>query len=449
MSAYTPAVAQAFTRFGFGGRPDDTIPADPVSWLTAQITCPDQAPLAGAATGLPTVQQALALINQWQTATFESDASHNYALQMWSYLALEQQSFLTCAVTTKIPFRERLVWFWANHYAIMAGAAGYMLGTSGPYVRDAIRPNMTGTITQMLQSVVLHPAMIYSLNANTSVGPLSPKGIFTAKIGNPQKLNENLGREILELYSVGINAGYTQADVDALAYLLSGLDVNYTPGTPLGTFYNLQKQQPGNFTLMGTTFPGTLPGLMSALQMLGTHPATYAHLATQLVTHFTSDTPSAADIAVVTAAFANSGGSLPAAHQALIGLKNAWVPLQKLRTPTDLTVAALRAANTTVATMPPSLSYWLGVMGQPLWMPPFPNGWSDLAAPWSGPGPMFLRANFMNELVAKMATVNPQQAMAASVGPLMSSRTGSFLGGLKTPREELTLLFCSSEFQRR
>jgi uncharacterized protein (DUF1800 family) len=324
-----------------------------------------------------------------------------------------------------------------------------LLVSSGTYVHDAIRPNMTGTIAQMLQSVVMHPAMILSLNADTSVGPLSPLGIKTANQGAPQKLNENLGREILELYTVGLTANYTQADVDALAYLLSGLDVNYSPNAPLGTFYNLNKQQPGNFTLLGITFPGTLPGLMSALQMLGTHPDTYTHLATKLVTHFTSDTPSPADVAVVAHAFASTGGSLPAAHQAIIGLQNAWVPLQKLRTPADLTIAALRAMNATAATVPSSIDWFISAMGQPTWCPPFPNGWSDLAAPWSGPGQMLLRAGCMNELAQLVPGANPVQAASATIAPLISTVTSNFIGRAKSLTEQLALLLCSSEFQRR
>jgi uncharacterized protein (DUF1800 family) len=444
MTAYSQSAAQAFNRFGFGGRPDDAIPADPMAWLANQITCADQAP-----TGLPTLQQNLTLINNFLTAPFLSALSQTYAAQMWAVMGTELQSFLSNAVTTKIPFRERLVWFWSNHYAVQAGANGVMLATSGSYIRDAIRPNMTGTISQMLQSAVLHPAMIYSLNANLSVGPLSPRAIAMAKNGNIVTINENLAREVLELYSVGVSAGYTQADVDALAYLLSGIDVNTAAGAPLGTFYNLQKQQPGSVTLMGITFPGTLPGLMSALNMLGTHPATYAHLATKLVAHFTSDTPTAADIAVVTTALTTSGGSLTAAHTALIGLKNAWIPLQKLRTPADLVVATLRAVNTTTATMPSTINYWLTILGQPTWCPPFPNGWSDEAAPWSGPAPALLRARWANFFATQVKTSTAAQAMAASVGPLLAPRTTTLINGTTNAREQLTLLFCSSEFQRR
>ena len=136
------------------------------------------------------------------------------------------QSILSYAATTKIPFRERLVWFWANHFAVMVDHGYATRACAGAYVRDAIRPHITGTIADMLEAVILSPAMMTSLNGEDSVGPQSTMAIDAAKRGVFLDINENLGRETLELYSLGYNQGYVQADVDALAYLLSGIDVN-------------------------------------------------------------------------------------------------------------------------------------------------------------------------------------------------------------------------------
>jgi uncharacterized protein (DUF1800 family) len=445
--ANNPAAAQAFTRFGFGGRQDDAVPLDPVAWLMAQIDCPDPAPVAG----MPTLQQNLTLYYTGEQAPAGSAAMAAAQAALGAAFQADQQAFLSYAVTTTMPFRERLVWFWSNHFAIMA-LTGTVQACAGPYIRTAIRPNITGTIAGMLQAVVTHPAMFCGLDGNVSIGPLSQEGLVASRKGDYLSINENLGREILDLYTVGINAGYTQADVDALSYLLTGGDEANTIGGKLGFFYNPSKQEPGNFTLLGTSYPGTLPGLMSALQHLGTHPATYAHLATKLVTHFVSDTPSQADINVVTQAFANSGGSLPAAHAAIVGLKSAWVPLQKLRTPQEFLVAALRASNATaasIAAMPQSLTAILSSMSQPLWQPQFPNGWSDLAADWTGPQPMLVRADWANVYAATISGLSAAAAAAASVQPLLSSRTSAFLQGISNATEAFALLFCSSEFQRR
>ena len=437
------SVAHAFNRFGLGGRPDDAVPADAMAWLAAQITCPDQAP-----NGV-TLAQAMAPVQAISTAAAGSSLRATLTAQILNGFMAEIASVMSYAVTTKIPFRERLVWFWANHFAIMPQADGVTMATAGAYMRDAIRANMTGTVTQLLQSALLHPAMLRSLNATTSVGPLSPTGLAMAKRGLPQNINENLGRETLELYTLGTNQGYVQADVDALAYLLSGMDVNYAAGVVLGAFYNQSKQQPGNFTLMGTTFPGTLPGLTSALAMLGTHPNTYLHLATKLVTHFVSDTPSAADIHVVARAFATSGGSLPAAHRALIGLQSAWIPLQKFRTPLDFVIATLRASGSDGVNLGPSINGWVKWMGQPVWMPPFPNGWSDAAADWTGPEPLLLRSDWAAAYAHSAGSLSPAQVAGASAAPFLGAATKAALSATMPPAEQFVLLFCSSEFQRR
>jgi uncharacterized protein (DUF1800 family) len=445
--ANNAATAHAFTRFGFGGRPDDVIPADPVAWLMAQITCPDPAPVAG----MPTLQQNLTTLYTGAFAPPGSAAAVAGNAALGALFSAEMQSALTFAVTTTMPFREKLVWFWSNHFAIMA-LIGTVQASAGPYMRTAIRPNITGTIASMLQAVVTHPAMFCGLDGHVSVGPLSQQGLAAARQGHPVNINENLAREILELYTVGIDAGYTQADVDALAYLLTGGDEANKLGSTLGYYYNPSKQQPGNFTLLGVTYPGTQAGMMSALLHLGTHPATYAHLATKLVTHFVSDTPSASDIAVVTQAFATTGGSLPAAHAAVVGLRNAWVPLQKLRTPQEFLVAVLRASNATassIAAIPASLNGLLTGMSQPMWQPQFPNGWSDLAVDWTGPQPMLMRADWANFYAGSITGVTPAAAAAASVEPLLSSRTAAVLQTVTNVHEQFALLFCSPEFQRR
>ncbi len=129
MTSYTQSAAQAFNRFGFGGRPDDTVPAAPMTWLSNQITCADTAPTAGGS--LPTLNQALTMVNNWLSAPFLSPQSAAYGIVMWNAMNAETQSFLANAVTTKTPFRERLAWFWNNHYALMAGANGAMLTLSG------------------------------------------------------------------------------------------------------------------------------------------------------------------------------------------------------------------------------------------------------------------------------------------------------------------------------
>ncbi len=437
------AVAQAFTRFGLGGRPDDLLPSDPVAWLEEQITAPDPTPVAG----MPTLSQCLALVSAWQNAPAGSAANIAARGQIIQLFAQEAQDLLANSVLTQAPFRERLVWFWANHFAIMAGTIP-VLATAGSFVRDAIRPHVTGFLSDMLLAVMQHPAMLYSLDNTTSAGPQSQMAQTRNQRGlPPANINENLGRETLELYTVGVNANYSQPDVDALAYLLTGWTVN-TQSSPLGFYYEPYMAQPGSQTLMGATYPNTQAGCTSAFKALATNPYTYQHLATKLVTHFVSDTPTEADVFLVYNVLASTGGNLATAAQALVSLPNAWTPLTKLRTPQELVVAALRAAGTTAANVPALLSLMTNI-GQPTWQPPFPNGWSDLAADWTGPEAMLLRADCIGWLCNAMPALTPSVVASNALGPLLSANTAAVVAGAGSIHDQLTVLLCSPEFQRR
>jgi uncharacterized protein (DUF1800 family) len=143
---------------------------------------------------------------------------------------------------------------------------------------------------------------------------------------------------------------------------------------------------------------------------------------------------------------------LPAAHSAIVGLKNAWIPLQKLRTPQDWMVAMFRATNMSAAKLDnigASLDGLLTAFSQPLWQPQFPNGYSDLAADWTGPQPMLQRADCANWFASTVSWLTPTEVTEASVVPFLSTNTLALLNAVETPAEELALLFCSSEFQRR
>ncbi len=436
--------AVAFSRFGLGGRPDDAVPASVTSWLTGQLSGPD--PYSGA--GLPSTADGLALLNSMRNASTSAQQTA-YSQQIFHLLSTEIEAYLANALTTQVPFRERLVQFWANHFALMANHEPVAC-CAGAFVREAIRPNVTGTFTQMLLAVMQHPCMLYNLNNVASTGPQSPAGLACAASGCLGRgINENLGRECLELHTVGINAGYTQADVDALAMLLTGWSVQFDTA-PFGFAFNARTHQPGNQVLMGQNFAGTQAGCVAALTWLGTHPATYQHLATKLVTHFVSDTPSAADIAVVVAALSNSGGNLAAAAEAVVGLADAWVPLAKLRAPMEYVIAVMRAAGLTGAGATPSAdpASASAALGMPVWQSVFPNGYSDLASVWGGPAQMLLRGDWINALAGGLS-VQPGTVMADALGPLLQTATLNAVNAASTPQAKLAMLFLSPEFQRR
>ena len=396
-------VAQAFNRFGLGGRPDDAVPPDPIAWLNGQLTGTD--PLAYAS---PPTASGLGLVATLNAAPAHSPQRTAAQTAVNKRCRYEQQPSLTASIATATPLRERLVRFWSNHFAILGGASSVTQTCSGSFVREAIRPYVTDTFVNMLLAVMQHPAMLSSLNNDVSIGPQSQRGLASGA-----GINENLARETLELFTVGLAAGYTQADVDALAYMLTGWTISYT-GPTQGFIISADMHQPGAQTMLGQAYPGTVFDAYEALTYLGTHPVTYTHIATKLVEHFCADTPDPNDVATVVTALSNSGGSLSAAYAAIIGLASPWVSQTKFRNPQDFALAAYRS----VAANPATVASDVASLGQPVWQPTFPNGYSN-------------------------ATAN------IALGALIYPATTAMLGRFTKTHDKLTILFCSPDFQRR
>ncbi len=427
-------VAHAFNRFGLGARPDDPIPTNAMTWLTAQLTGTD--PLAKAPPLL-----ASCLYKENAAMAPPSKAQQQAQAELEAFFQSEQTNAFTAAVTTTTPFRERLVWFWTNFFAVQAGD-DKTIGVAGAFVREAIRPYVLDTFENMLVAVVTHPAMLCSLNNDVSIGPQSPLALAQ----NFGGINENLGRELMELFTIGIG-NYTQADVDALAYILTGWTVSYS-GPSVGFVIDSDMHQPGEQTFLGENYPGTVFDGYLALQYLAAQPYTYTNIATRLLTHFVSDTPEQSDIETVASALSSSGGSLTAAYNAMINLASAWVPQTKLRTPFDLVVAAVRAVDA------PRAQYKLntqaiGQLGQTIWEPPFPNGWSDLGAAWASGAQMAMRTNFIDNFCKYCQHVDPAATANTALGALISPATTAMMAEVSSVHDKLTILFCSPDFQRR
>ena len=129
-------------------------------------------------------------------------------------LLSEAKARFDAAATTDVGFVERLVWFWSNHFCI---SADKVVGMAGPYEREAIRPHVLGRFADLLLAVESHPAMLFYLDNVQSMGADSVAGINRDK-----GLNENLARETLELHTLGVRSGYSQADVTSFANVLTG-----------------------------------------------------------------------------------------------------------------------------------------------------------------------------------------------------------------------------------
>ena len=424
--------AQALIRFGLGRRGDEVLPDDPQAWLRAQLDGDDTAVFAR---DLPTTADGLTVLREQFKLNLPGPP---LVLPLFNQDVAAQTRQL---ITTDQPFRERLVWFWANHFTVSI-RQGATNGTIGPYIREAIRPNVTGPFFAMLLAVMRHPAMLMYLDNNNSYGPNS-------LIGKAQRrgLNENLARECLELHTLGVGGGYTQADVTELARIISGWSVEFNRLFP-GYQFRDAAHEPGAKTLLGRRFPPGEAGGIAALEFLASHPATHRHLATKLVRHFVADEPPPGAVRAIEGVLRDTGGDLGAASVALIGLEAAWAPLAKLRTPLDYTVATLRALDLPADKQVP-LQGALGTLGQPLWNAPLPNGWADVAADWAGPEAAMRRIDWTHDVAGRAGDRDPAEIATAALGPLLRERTRDAIRTAGSRRDGMTLLLTSPEFQRR
>src|ERR1700731_1278875 len=190
------------------------------------------------------------------------------------------------AIGAEIGFVERLVWFWSNHFCVNADATVM----AGGYEREAIRPHVLGRFKDMLLAAEGHPAMLFYLNNEQSIGPDSVAGV-----NRDRGLNENLAREILELHTLGVRTVYGQADVTNFAKILTGWTILPTLTNPDhgSEFVFLRRaHEPGSQTVIGNAYvdSGVEQG-RAVLADLAHHPATARHVATKLARHFIADDP--------------------------------------------------------------------------------------------------------------------------------------------------------------
>src|SRR5689334_19955112 len=224
---------------------------------------------------------------------------------------------LDAALTANAPFVERLVHFWANHFAVSVDKLP-VIGLAGLLEFEAIRPNVLGKFSDILLAVEQHPAMLLYLDQAQSIGPDSRAGQFIAARGKQKRgLNENLAREILELHTLGVRTGYTQADVTEFARALTGWTVNglgrgpmqrmLGGGAPgLFTFAKLI-HEPGSRQIFGRTYRQDGQAQARAILMdLAVHPATAKHISTKLARHFAGDDPPSAMVDRLTQAYLRS-----------------------------------------------------------------------------------------------------------------------------------------------
>ena len=477
--------AIALNRFGLGARPSDAAPADPRGWLLGQLGRFDPRPavitalpnaaamtlqyrqnlaqlrrqglIRGGVIGArplgdpepPKGPEAEAMANQAQRERRQAFAQA-YGGQVGARLEL--------SLATATPFAERLVHFWANHFAISTDKlATATMG--GPLEFEAIRPNIGGRFSEMLLAVTRHPGMQFYLDQAQSIGPNSLLGEAARRRNAPRQpgLNENLAREILELHTLGAG-NYTQADVAGLAHALTGWSIGGFVRRPLGVaapdgqfVFQPAWHEPGDVTVAGRPYRqnGEAQAL-AILQDLALNPLTARRLALKLARHFVADAPPPALVDRMAAAYLASGGQLPALYRTLVEAPEAWAtPLAKFKTPWDWLVSSLRALGR--ENVPPLQAIGaLRELGQPVWRPGSPAGWEDDAARWAAPDALLRRVEVASRIAAPLAASIDARSLAPRILPgTLSPATASAIARAESPAEGLALLLVAPEFLRR
>lgn len=363
--------------------------------------------------------------------------------------------------------------FWFNHFNVNAdkGADRWLITD---YVEHTIRPHAMGNFEDLLVATAKSPAMLFYLDNWLSADPVAfqqmqaelaarrsrfeglfagttppsqrdfPRSANGADQGQlpPRKedrgLNENYGREIMELHTVGVNGGYTQADVIQMADCLTGWTIRAPRRDPQFFFDDrIHDQSPK--VVMGVTFNyGGMKDGLEALHMLATSPQTAHHLSFQLAQYFVSDNPPSALVNRMADTFLSTGGDIRAVLKTMIYSPEFWsreAYRAKIKTPFEVAVSAARALDVQTS-VSPQLVQWVGRMGEPLYRCEPPTGYADTADVWVNAGALLNRLNFaltlatnhmpgvetdLSSLFGPDATSNPNLVLTRAVN--------DFLGG--------------------
>jgi uncharacterized protein (DUF1800 family) len=357
----------------------------------------------------------------------------------------EARARLDNALNAEIGFAERLVWFWSNHFCVSADK-GQVRPLCGAFEREAIRPHIAGKFADMLMAVETHPAMLLYLDNARSFGPNSTAGQRQHK-----GLNENLAREILELHTLGVRTGYSQDDVTSFAKVLTGwsIDPFKHPETGGEFVFFPRMHEPGPQHVIDRDYAGNgIEQGRAVLARLAVHPATAKHIAFKLARHFVADAPPQALVDRLAKRFVDSGGDLKQMSRELVIAPESWdAPRSKMRRPGEWLTGALRSTAIAPSDVRP-LVQAQNLLGEPLWRPPAPNGFSDDSTAWMDG--LAQRLDISNQFARRTGDlIDPQAVAEASFGPLLSKDTQETLARAESRQQGVALLLMSPEMQRR
>jgi len=516
-------IVHVLNRIGFGPRPGDveTIRATGLQAYIEQQLRPDRisdASTEARLSGFPTLRMnSRELSDQYERPAMEArrqqqaakggnlaDPGSAASPQMPDpvqqranrvIVELSEQKMLRAAYSER-QLQEVLTDFWFNHFNVDArkGPDRFLLTE---YERDTIRPHVLGKFRDLLEATAKSPAMLFYLDNWMSVDPNGPhpvgqvqrggfgrggfgRGGFAfpptpprpanAQQNRPKGLNENYGRELMELHTLGVDGGYTQRDVTEVARAFTGWTIQ-NPRLGGEFKFDARLHDPGQKVVLGhvITGGGQNDG-EQVLDILAKHPSTAHFIATALVRRFVSDTPPPALVGRVAARFLDTGGDLREVMRTLLTSHEFLSPdayRAKVKTPFEFVVSAVRATAADVQEAT-SLVRTMQQLGMPLYMCQPPTGYKDTADAWVNTGALVSRMNFALQLAGnKLPGITVSSHPAAEGGPGgpggpggddivstvlnddVSETTRATIAKATTTEQMTALTLGSPEFQRR
>ena len=355
---------------------------------------------------------------------------------------------LTRDIYSNAQLQEVMTDFWLNHFNVYLHKNEETPYYLVSYERDVIRPRALGKFEDLLEATAHSPAMLLYLDNSSSMGPDSPAAekakAAAARRSDGKKsasegLNENYARELMELHTLGVNGGYTQADVTQVARVLTGWTVD-KPQRGGGFKFDESRHEPGAKKVLGKKIKehGEQEG-EQLLHMLATRPATAKFISRKLAIRFVGDDPPEALVDRMAKTYLSSGGDISEVLKTLFHSPEFWAPdayRAKVKTPLEYVVSAARASNANIDNMQP-LTNALRDMGMPLYGAVPPTGYKWDASDWVSTGALVARMNF-----ALTLTSNKLPGIAISFVPqtdsdsLVAKIDGSAPGALPTPEVE-------------
>jgi uncharacterized protein (DUF1800 family) len=453
----------------------------PERWLTEQLHPGSSNPLPEHAQAqieaMPDVHKfpfdiAVEFEQQGKTANQTVDPDQKKAAQQAYQQAMNDRAkqaaarSILRALYAPDQLRERMTWFWFNHFNVHQYKGNIRI-LVGDYEDRAIRPFALGKFHDLLSATLYHPAMLrYLDNADNAAG----------------HLNENYAREIMELHTMGVGSGYTQADVEALARILTGVGIDLKSDDPKlkpeqqsqlvreGAFeFNPARHDYGDKVFLGHTIKGRgLAEVDEALEILVRHPATATHLCRQIATYFVSENPPDALVRRMAQAFASTDGDIAAVLAAMIHAPEFAASLKspaRFKDPVQYVFSAVRLAyddKVIVNTLP--IQGWLNRMGEGLFNHETPDGFAMTSASWNGPGQMMVRFEIARQIGSGSAGLFKPEGPNAVDQPAFPLIANSlYFNGLRqtlgpttlaaldqaiSPQDWNTLFLSSPEFMR-